>query len=297
MFAAIAVLFVIVAVAFVIALVEKNQITDPDELLRAQRAWDEEAKRLDGPFAHGMYRMARPLGTSDFVQSVSKNPALNSLHGRVVASGMYGGNIDVFIAYQAAALMFGTAVVFAGAFASVTWFFKLPIIIFGVGMAMMPHDRVRSTAAKKADESATTLPEFVDLLQIPIAAGTGVREALEFTAQHVDSPISVEVRWLLDVLRHNTMTETEAFRQAGGRIGTPEAQSFFTTLGQAYLEGSKVSETLSRQAETLRTRAHQNRRAKIKKIPVKMIVAFAAHFMPLLLVIAMMPLLVSLGSI
>jgi pilus assembly protein TadC len=152
----------------------------------------------------------------------------------------------------------------------------------------------RSSAAQAEEQ----LPDFAELLQMSLVTGMSVTTALEFTAaQFTDGPVVREVRWLLDTLTLRSMSTEDAYREVGVRIGSPEAVAFFNALGQAEVGGTKVVESIGRQAESLRLKAHQNRRAEIKKIPVKLVVAFALHFLPLIFVVTMLPLVSSLGSL
>jgi tight adherence protein C len=254
-------------------------------------------RQFDGPLDAGMLRLARPIAQTRAVRQAASNPSLRTLRERVVASGSYGGDFDVFLACQVAALLVASGVMLAALAVSGGAVLRLVVLALGAAVAIQPYSRVSSAARRRGEEVNEDMPDFVDLLLMPISSGMSPEAAMRFTVQHIDGPTATACRWLLDTLQSRTMNEELAFREAGRRLGTPEAAAFFTALGQAHIEGARVVDTLNRQADALRTTAHQIRRARVKRVPVKMIVAFAMHFLPLLFVLVMIPLLVGLKSV
>ena len=93
------------------------------------------------------------------------------------------------------------------------------------------------------------------------------------------------------------MTDAQAFQLTGIRLGTPEAQAFFTALMQSHIDGAKVAKNLAAQAEALRLSAHQRSRSDVKKLPVKLVLILGIHIITTLFVIILVPVLISLGNI
>jgi pilus assembly protein TadC len=102
---------------------------------------------------------------------------------------------------------------------------------------------------------------------------------------------------MLDIIRVNPSEEAHAFIDAGERLGVTEARAFFTALLQSHLEGASVSQNLSRQAEVLRTAAFQRRRSSLKRLPVKLVLIIGMHFIPVILILAMLPTMLSFGQV
>jgi Flp pilus assembly protein TadB len=253
--------------------------------------------QFDGPLDAGMLKLARSISTTRTVQEAKSNPALRSLDERVRASDSYGGSLEVFIAVQVASVLTSICVIIAVLGLGLSGLPKVLGIMIGIATAIQPYNRVSTKAKARTIAVNEDLPQFVDLFMMPLASGLSLESALRFTVDFTTGPVSIQARWLLDTLQARTMIDELAFREAGRRLGTPEAAAFFTALGQAHIEGSKVMETLAKQAEALRAQSHQLRRARIKRIPVKMIVAFALHFLPLLFIMTIVPLLVGLKGL
>lgn len=241
--------------------------------------------------------VARQIASTRSIRQAASSRALSSLRDKVVASGAFGGSFEAYLSAQLASLLVGGAVFLIVALGPFVGLWRLGLLLLGFGLAVMPYNTATKNAGTKAARTAAELPEFVQMLQIPLASGMSVEQALRFTTRFHQGIVSVEVNWLLDVLQSGTMNDADAFVEAGRRLGTAEATAFFSTLGQAHIEGTKVSETLAKQAESLRNQYHQQRRAKVKKMPITLIVAFAIHFMPLLFALVIVPMMLGLKGL
>ena len=263
---------------------------------QASQAFSEHAPS-EGLYA-GLARVAEPAMRTKAVAELAASPSTRQVKELVVASGMYGGHIEVFLAYQIAAVIVGCALEAVALFGDMSGMARIALGLVGVGVAAWPYNQVSQQAKKVAAEADLQLPEFVEILQVALASSMSIQPALGFAlSQFPEGPVSRQVRWLLDTLEAGAMSEVEAYAEAGQRIGSPEAAAFFSVLGQAAVSGARVSESLDRQAATLRVKSHQARRARMKRIPVTLVVAFTVHFLPLLFVITMLPLVSGFGEL
>lgn len=276
--------------------VQRSRRVDAEEALAR---FDMSSKGETGPVSAGLGRIARSASTTKTIAELGQSPMMKALKEKLVASGKFDGNVDVFLSYQAAALLVGIVLEFCAlAMTTSSGMIRLALLLGGIGIAGFPWNTVNQAARKAASEAEQSLPDFVELLQIPLATGMSVERALRFTVDFAEGPVAREVTWLLDTLQaRTTSSEAEAYRQAGRRIGSPEAIAFFNALAQAQVQGAAVSEILDRQAASLRAKAHQARRARIKRLPVTMVVAFALHFLPLLFFITVYPLVSGLSNL
>lgn len=262
-----------------------------------ERGFQAAASQFDGPLDAGLLKLARPVASTRAVQEAKQNPAIRSLEERVRLSDSYGGSLEVFVSVQLVSLLIASAMMLGVVGLQLQGMQRILGLVVAGAVAFQPWNRVSGKAKARTIAVNEDLPMFVDLFLMPLASGLSLESALRFTIDYTNGPVAQQVRWLLETLQARTMTDELAFREAGRRLGTPEAAAFFTALGQAHIEGSKVVDTLHKQAEGLRIQSHQLRRARIKRIPVKMIVAFALHFLPLLFMLTMVPLLVGLQGL
>lgn len=217
------------------------------------------------------------------------------LQRKLLASGGYfAGSVQVFLSVQIGCLLAaGCALVvgFAGLFNAVF------MCALAVLLAVSPYGQLHSIAARRTAEITRALPEFAELILMPLHAGLSVKPALEFCAQRTTGPVADEVRHMLTLLRSRAVqNEREAFAYAGSRLGTPEARTFFNALYAAHVDGIRVADNLTAQANALRAAMYQQRRADAKKLPVRLIVVFGIHLLPLMFAITLVPAAVALAS-
>lgn len=211
-------------------------------------------------------------------------------------TGLYGGSVEVFLSVQVAAILIacvGLAVL------PLTGMTGLPLTAALLGcvvVAVYPYNQVHEAGKKRLAAVRDELPEFAELLLMPVSSGYGVVPALDFTASRLRGVVADEVRTMLALLSSRAASEAAVFESAGRRLGDPAAVTFFNTLYQSYTDGVRVSETLRAQAEQLRHAEHQRKRGMLKKLPNKLVFIIALHLLPFLFVITVLPTLHAMGS-
>lgn len=254
--------------------------------------------RESSPVNRVAHSVAVPVAKTTSVAALARSSSMKLTAQRVRSSGKFGGDLEVYIAYQVAAVFIGSLVASVGFLVSGT---ALPLLlaVLGTYIALYPHKSVKDAAKAAEDEAAESIPEFADLLQIGLAGAMTIPNAMRFAAESLPDNrlVHENVLWLVDAVERGSMSTEEAYAEAGRRIGSPEAAALFATLGRGSVSGAAVSETVARQAKNLRALRFQKRRERIKKIPVKMIGAFAVFFLPVLLSVLLLPVLISLGNL
>lgn len=256
-------------------------------------AFDEAEASSDG-ITRLLVRTARPFASLPVVHDQKSGPAGRWIQEQLLLSGdKFSGSVEVFIAVQTVAVLISMLSAGLAAAGAVPWF----IAAAGVLAAGLPVNTVMKASKSRTAEISAKLPEFAELLQMPLSAGNGVLTSLDFCAQRLRGVIADEVSNLLILIRTRSMTEAEAFVVCGERLGTSEAKAFFTTLLQAHLEGAKVVESIAAQADSLRKLHFERRRAEVKKLPVKFVFIFAAHMITSMMMLALAPAIASLTDI
>lgn len=280
----------LVAVAIAVYAAIYNHLARRAEPARIDAAYEAALAEAESEVIRILLRVSRPLARSKMVRASADSPAYQAVRARLLAAGgAYGGSVEIFLSVQFF-LAFAAAIVIAALIVSdVEPFMMVVGAVLAGGLCALPWNRVDSAARARAEAITSALPEFAELLLMPLSAGMGVIPALRFTAAHTSGPVSVEVRRLLERLDARSVPERQAFKDAADALGTLEAQAFFNALAQAHLEGTRLSETLSAQAEQLRKIAFQAARARIKRLPVSLVLIMAVHFIPTLLVIVAVP--------
>ena len=232
--------------------------------------------------------VSRPLARMPKLYDQVPTKQYKALQAKLLASGAFGSDVEVYIATQTGAIFFGLAIAVVGGLLLHS-IMAICVLVIGIGIAVYPYNIVAKRFAKRVTEVSYALPEFAELLQLPLLMGQGIMPALRFTAAKLDGPVAEEMRNLEAILAAGATTEVEAFTFAGERLGTPEARAFCQALLQSLLEGTRVLEVIAAQAESLRNATYQLQRTEIKKLPIKMVIMFGIHFLPLLFIVAMVP--------
>lgn len=262
------------------------------------KAWEAAAASEESQVGRILLNVSRPMATVPAIHSAAASPMYRNLQERLLGAGnIFGSSVEVFLSVQALCLFLGAVTLVAALSAGLSGILLMAAAAFGIGITAYPWNTVSKKATKRLDAVNRGLPEFAELLQMPLSAGMGVLQSLSFTAERLTGPVAEEVRVLLSNISSKSMNEAQAFRLAGVRLGTPESQAFFTALMQAHIEGARVAQNLASQAEALRLSAHQRARSEVKKLPVKLVIILGLHIITALFIIILIPVFVSLGGI
>lgn len=229
-------------------------------------------------------RLARSRDITDMAQSVT----MRKMAQAVDASGLFGGSMEAFIAYQLAAVMVGSVMVLLsmiGLFDAIL--IKAVLVFMGLIVAVYPVYAVSDRAKKARKSTSSELPEFIEILRIALAAGMPMRLALQFSIDRFegDTVFSRSVRRLLTDLQVAPQgSEEKAYLSAGMSIGTTDAKSFFAALSRSDVKGVPAMEILERQAEIIREARVQERHRRAAKLPSAITLATMLHSVPLVLI-------------
>lgn len=287
-------LAVIIALAAALAAaIQANR--DPETQGRVERALYETRSTSTGPINQVIGSLATPLARTRSVRQASRSTIWRNLREQVLGSGMFGGSFEVFLSYQIAATIVAAGFLVIALTEELSgWLLLAAVFVAGIG-GMYPTLKMKEQLRARRKSAAEELPEFVELLSMCLTA-MSVRQSISFATQFVDGSVANAAKWLIETLESRTMSEAEAFKQAGYRVGSPEAVAFFTALGRGHTDGAKVVEIINKQAESLRVQSFNQRRSDMKKLPTQMILIFGLHFLPLLFVVAAIPLLLGFSD-
>lgn len=282
---------------FCIVFAVMSRVGRADRRSAADQDFAAAAASEDSLVGRWMLRLGQPLSGLDVTNPAPETPAYEALRYKLAAAGgMYAGSPVVFLSVQIACVALATLIAGILLVTGVSWLIMLVGLVIAGALAYYPWQKVSETARKRMDAVNASLPEFAELLLMPLTSGYGILPALDFTAARLPGPVSQEVQLLLTVINNRSVDERDAFDEAGRRLGTPQAQAFFTTLAQSYLEGTPAAEAIRGQAEQLRKLSYERTREKIKTLPNKLVVIMGLHLMPILFAVVLLPLAQGFGA-
>lgn len=243
-----------------------------------------------------LVQAARPVS-----RSVAVNPQSNiyrSLETKLAASGggIFAGSVEIFLSVQVAAL-----IIAAGILAALPLFGLAGVPLFAASaaslvIALWPYNHVHEIGKKRLAAVREELPQFAELLLMPVASGSSVVPALSFTAARMEGVVASEVKQMLALLDTRAASTAELFEEVGRRLAAPAALAFFTSLHQSFTEGVEIADVIRSQAIQLRHQEHQRKRAELKKLPTKLVFITALHLLPFLFIVTVLPSFHAMGS-
>jgi pilus assembly protein TadC len=245
----------------------------------------------DSQVSRIMLSASRRFSSLPSIHASQSSALYRSLERKLVASGgAFGDSVEIFLGVQIAAAMTSAAilVILLLTMPGALWF--IVGLLFAFGLLGYPYDQVRRRVMERADAVSDQLPDFAELLLMPISQGMGIVPALRFTTDRSEGHVADEINSMLLMLESQTLEDDRLpFTLAGNRLGTSEAISFCNALMMAHVESTGVAKNIAAQAKSLRLSQFQKSRATAKKLPVKLVILFTGNLLPLLFTVILIP--------
>lgn len=274
-----------------------SRTSDPDTAARNRSKFDAALAQETSAAQRALLNVARPLAGLRVVNPDDESDLYRTLRLKLVSGRLYGGSTEVFLATQAACLFVAAAAFSIALFAPLPDRMSIGVVTAGgVFIAAWPYSRVRDAYNARCSAVDSSLPEFAELLLMPLQSGFGIMAALDFTSRRLTGPVAEEVMVLTRAFNTRSRTEVEAFKDAAENLGTPAARSFFAALSSAHVEGVGVTATIASQAAALRKADYEKLRERIKKVPNRIAIIIGLHLIPSLFILALFPAFAALGQ-
>lgn len=208
------------------------------------------------------------------------------IRAELMAAGMYSTSPRMLIGYRViAALVLPALVVLLGGISLIT------ILIAGVMVAagwMLPLVIVRRKARERLTSIERRIPDLIDLLVVTIEAGLGFAGALRLAAEHLDGPLSDELRL---TLQEQTMGlgVDDALSNMANRADTPGMRAFVRALAQGERLGISIGHVMRNLAVDMRKRRRQMAEERAQKAPIKMLFPLVFLIFPSLFIVLLVP--------
>jgi tight adherence protein C len=174
------------------------------------------------------------------------------------------------------------------------------LTLAGVAMAgitlYVPRFMFLQQKKKMAEEIALTFPNAIDLINVCLEAGSGFDQALfrvSFEIKQMAPLLSEEFIRINQEVNAGKPRE-KALADMALRLGVDEVTSVVMNIIQAEKLGGSLVGSLRIQAATLRDKTKQRMRAKIAKVPVKLIFPMALTLLPVIMLIILGPVMISI---
>jgi tight adherence protein C len=166
------------------------------------------------------------------------------------------------------------------------------VIAAGV-LFFLPDYWVVSMRDKRQIEIQADAADIIDQLTICVEAGLGFDAALGRVAATTEGPLTDELRHTISDIQAG-VPRAQALRALSDRAQITEIRQLVTALLQAQKHGVPMAETLRIQSAEMRLKRRQRTEEKAAKLTVKMLFPIIVCFLPVFMIISVVPALISL---
>lgn len=157
----------------------------------------------------------------------------------------------------------------------------------------LPDYWVLSVRDQRRVEIRSAAADVIDQLTICVEAGLGFESALARVASTTDGPLTDELRHTMSDIGAG-VPRAQALRALADRTQISEIRQLVTALLQAQKHGVSMAETLRIQSAEMRLKRTQTTEERAAKLTVKMLFPIIVCFLPVFLIITLVPSLISI---
>lgn len=200
----------------------------------------------------------------------------DTYHGLTVISGLGFAAIGMLLALS-----------ISPRFGIVPAFFVMILCITG-GMAL-PSYLVSKAEKKRIKEIEAGLPQTLELLSITVRAGFPLERAVRLVGERGIGPMAEEFRTVDREVNMLSVPLERSMERMSQRCGSQGVRNFVLAVNQSHRQGTSITRVLDSQAQIARSKFYANLMVKVNKLPNKMIPVIFLCFMPILIVMPLVP--------
>lgn len=180
----------------------------------------------------------------------------------------------------------------AGILLSLSGQLVLAVIVGGL-LYFLPDYWLLSERDKRQASFRADAADVIDQLTICVEAGLGLDAAINRVASTTDGPLTDELRRTMADIRAG-MPRDQALRALSDRAQVPEIRELVTALLQGQKHGVPMAETLRVQSSQMRLKRTQRTEEKAAKLAVKLVFPIVVCFLPVFMIVILVPALINL---
>jgi tight adherence protein C len=161
-------------------------------------------------------------------------------------------------------------------------------IVAAALLFFLPDYWVLSVRDDRQNRIQADAADVIDQMTICVEAGLGLDAAIARVAATSEGPLTDELRRTMSDIRAG-VPRAQALRALADRAQIPEIRQLVTALLQAQKHGVPMAETLRIQSAQMRLKRTQRTEEKAAKLTVKMLFPIIFCFLPVFMIIIMVP--------
>ena len=226
----------------------------------------------------------RRLGES--TRRVLPNPLVDGLEVNLVQAGHpYGLDLPRILGIKISLAVLGAVMLLING--------KVLFAVIAAGVLFfLPDYWVVSLRGKRQIAIQADAADTIDQLTICVEAGLGFDAALARVAATTEGPLTDELRHTISDIQAG-VPRAQALRALSDRVQIAEIRQLVTALLQAQKHGVPMADTLRIQSAEMRLKRTQRTEEKAAKLTVKMLFPIIVCFVPVFMIISVVPALIS----
>ena len=165
-------------------------------------------------------------------------------------------------------------------------------VLFATLFFFLPDYWVLTMKTRRQTAIQADAADTIDQLTICVEAGLGFDAALARVATTTDGPLTDELRHTISDIQAG-VPRPQALRALSDRAQIIEIRQLVSALLQAQKHGVPMAETLRIQSAEMRLKRKQRTEEKAAKLTVKMLFPIIVCFLPVFMIISVVPALIS----
>ena len=161
-------------------------------------------------------------------------------------------------------------------------------IVAAVALFFLPDYWVLSVRDDRQNRMQADAADVIDQMTICVEAGLGLDAAIARVADTTEGPLTDELRRTMSDIRAG-VPRAQALRALADRAQIVEIRQLVTALLQSQKHGVPMAETLRIQSAQMRLKRSQRTEEKAAKLTVKMLFPIILCFLPVFMIIVMVP--------
>lgn len=162
----------------------------------------------------------------------------------------------------------------------------MPVLaVFGF---LTPVLWLKKRGADRRNQLSHDMPTVIDLLALGLAAGMGLDRAMSIVCERVPSPLTDELRVVLQDISLGISREA-AFDRLAQRAPYEDVRALSRSIVQSEQLGTSLVSTVQNQARQIRITRRRRAEAQAMQAPIKMLFPMVAFILPTLFLVVLGP--------
>lgn len=225
---------------------------------------------------------------NNIVYKIYRQETIKKIEDKISLLGVYNKmDVAAFLNIR----LVGTILLFIIVFIGFDYGYVLAPIFSCLFYVFVPMIMIEYPIKKRGKKLEKEALFFLEVLALTLESGRNLKHAITLTVENIDSEVSEEFRRMLAEVKLGKSLE-ESLQGMKKRIPSEAINNTILNMIQSNTFGSNILDSLYNQIDFLREKQMLDIKAEIQKLPTKVSVISVIFFIPIMMLIILMPVLI-----